>query len=62
MKTKDAATHVLKRWYNDIADLCAKHKFVVIMLDNAGEYRSGGILQFLDSKGIRSHFSTTKEQ
>ena len=32
------------------------------MRDNAGEYGSKEIMQFLDSKGIRSHFSTPKEQ
>ena len=32
------------------------------MRDNACEYKSDEIMQFLDSKGIRSHFSTPKEQ
>ena len=31
---------VVKRWYGDIADLWAKHKLVVLMRDNAGEYKS----------------------
>ena len=62
MKTKDDALNVVKRWCCDIADLRAKHKLVVLMLDNAGEYISQEIMQFLDSKGIRSHFSTPKEQ
>ena len=51
MKTKDDVLKVVKRWYGDIADLRAKHKLVVLMQDNAGEYKSGEILQFLDSKG-----------
>ena len=56
MKTKDDGLHVVKRWLGDIADLRAKHKLVVSMRDNAGDYKSGEIMQFLDSKGIRSHF------
>ena len=32
------------------------------MRDNVGEDKSEEIMQFLDSKGIRSHFSTPKEQ
>ena len=32
------------------------------MLDNAFEYKSEEMMQFLESKGIRSHFSTPKEQ
>ncbi len=37
---------------------------VVSMRDNheAGEYKSEDIVQFLDSKGVRSHFSTLKKQ
>ena len=62
LDTKDNALHVVKRWFSYIADLLAKHKLVVLMLDNAGEYISEEIMQFLDSNGIRSHFSTPKEQ
>ncbi len=32
------------------------------MLDNASEYKSEEMMQFLESKGNRSHFSTPKEQ
>ena len=32
------------------------------MRDNASEYKSEEMMQFLESKGIRSHFSTPKEQ
>ena len=62
MKTKDDVLNVVKRWYCDIADLRVKHKLVVLMRDNAGEYKPEETMQFLDSKGIRSHFSTPKEQ
>jgi hypothetical protein len=61
LKTKGEALNVVKRWYADIADLRAKHKLVVLMRDNAGEYKSEEIMKFLDSKGVRSHFSTPKE-
>ena len=62
MKTKDNALYVVKRWFSIIADLLAKHKLVLLMRDNACEYKSEEIMQFLDSKGIRSHFNTPKEQ
>ena len=61
MTMKDDALHVVKRWFGDIADLRAKHKLILLMRDNAGEYKSVEIMQFLDPKGIRSHFSTPKE-
>ena len=32
------------------------------MRDNASEYKSEEMMQFLESKGIHSHFSTPKEQ
>ena len=32
------------------------------MRDNASEYKSEDMVQFLESRGIRSHFSTPKEQ
>ena len=32
------------------------------MRDNASEYKSEEMMQFLESKGVRSHFSTPKEQ
>jgi len=55
LKTKDEALNVVKKWYANITDLRAKHKLIVLMRDNVGE-------QFLDSKGVQSHFSTPKEQ
>ena len=55
--TKDEALHVVKRWFGDIADLRAKHKLVVLTRDNAGEYKFEEIMQYLNSKGIKSHFS-----
>ncbi len=61
-KTKDEPLNVVTRWYADIAYLRAKRKLVVLMLDNAGEYISEEIMQFLDSKGVQSHSSTPKEQ
>ena len=45
-----------------MADLRTKYKLVVLMRDNASEYKSEEIMHFLESKGIRSHFSTPKQQ
>ena len=50
MKTKDDELKVVQRWYGDIADLRAKHKLVVLMRDNAGEYKSEEIMQFFIQK------------
>ncbi len=46
------ALNVVKRWHSYIADLRAEHKSVVLLRDNASEYRSEKIMQFLDSKGV----------
>ncbi len=35
-KTKAETIKVVKQWYSYIAYLCARHKLVVVMLDNAG--------------------------
>ena len=61
MKTKDDAIKALRTWYADTADLRTKHKVVVLMRDNASEYKSEEMMSFLESKGIRSHFSTPKD-
>ena len=60
MKT-NGAIKVLRKWYSDITDLRTKHKLVVLMRGNASEYKSEEMMQFLESKGIRSHFSTPTE-
>ena len=60
MKTEDDALKVLKTWYSDIADLRTKHKLLVLMRDNASEYKSGEMMQFLDSKENKIHFSTPR--
>ena len=60
MKMKDDAIKVLRKRYSDIIDLRTRHKLVVLMRDNTSEYKSEEMMQFLESKGIRSHFSTPK--
>ena len=61
LKTRDDAIKALRKWYSDIADLRTKHKLVVLMRDNASEYKSEEVMQFLEETGIHSHFSTPKE-
>ncbi len=61
MKSKDDAIKALRTWYRDIADLRTKHTLVVLMPDNASEYKSEEMMQFLESRGIRCHFGTPKE-
>jgi hypothetical protein len=62
LKSKNGVIKALREWYSDIADLRTKHKLVVLMLDHASEYKSEEMMQFLESRGISSHFSTLKEQ
>ncbi len=64
MKTKDQMINVVKRWYSDIADLRTKHRLVVVVHNNhdASENKSQEVKEFLESKGIRNHFSTAREQ
>ncbi len=52
LKMKGEALNVVKRSYVNIADLRAKHKLVVLMRDNASEYKSEEIIHFLYSKGV----------
>ena len=60
-QAKDDAPKARRKWYSDIVDLRPKHKLVVFMQDNASEYKSEVMMQFQESKGIRSHFSTPKK-
>ena len=61
MKTKDDAIKAFRTWYADTADLRIKHKVGVLMRYNASEYKSEEMMQSLESRGVRSHFSTPKE-
>jgi hypothetical protein len=62
LKTKDDILKAIKKWYSNIAELCEMHKLLVVMQDNAGENRSREVIEFFESKGIRSYFSTSYEQ
>jgi hypothetical protein len=62
MKTKDQMINVVMRWYSDIDNLRAKHRLVVVVRDNASENKSQEVKEFFESKGIRNHFSTPREQ
>ena len=62
LESKDDAIKALRKWYSDMTDLRTKHKLVVMMRDNASEYKSEEMMRFLESwRRIRSHFSTQKE-
>ncbi len=52
IKTKDETIKVVKQWYSDIAYLRARHKLVVVMRDNTGEYKSQEIQEFFESVGV----------
>ena len=64
MKLKSDMLKVVKKWFSDIADLRQKHKLVIVMRDNAGEYKSQEpeIIDFFESVGVKNYFSTAHEQ
>jgi hypothetical protein len=47
--------------YDYYYDIRRKHDLVVVMRDNAGENKLHEIMEFLESKGIRNHFSVSYE-
>ncbi len=62
LKTKDDILKAIRKWYSDIAELRDMRNLLVVMRDNAGENRSREIIEFFESRGIRSYFSTPYEQ
>ncbi len=58
LKTKDDILKAVKKWYSDIAELRETHTLLVVMKDNAGENKSKEIVNFLESHGIKNHYST----
>ncbi len=61
MKTDDDALKVVRRRYSDVADIRTKHKLEVLRRGRPSKYKSEEMMQFLESKGIWSHFSTPKQ-
>ncbi len=51
IKLKSDMLKVVKKWFCDIANLRQKHKLVIAMRDNAGEYKSQEIIDFFESVG-----------
>jgi hypothetical protein len=62
MKSKDAMLKVTKKWSADIADVCQKYQLVMFMRDYAGENKSQGIINFIESIGATNKFSTLYQQ
>ena len=56
LKSKDDEIKALGKWYSDITDLRTKHKLVVLtrMQDNASEYKSEEMMQFLEEFAVIS--------
>jgi hypothetical protein len=52
LKTNDDILKAVKKWYSDIAELSKTHTLLVVMRNNAGENKSKGIVDFLESHGI----------
>jgi transposase InsO family protein len=62
LKTKDDILKAIKKWHSDIAELRETHTVIMVMRDNAGENKSKEIVDFLESPGIESRYSTPYEQ
>ena len=61
LKTKDDVLKAIRKWYSNIAEIREMHNLLVVMRDNAAENRSREIIEFFESRGIRSYFSTPYE-
>ena len=48
MKLKSEMLKVVKKWYSNIPVPRQKHKLLVVMRDNAGEYKSQEIVDFFE--------------
>ncbi len=56
-KTEDNILKATKKWYtgySDIAELREMHNLLVLVLDNAVKHRSLEIIEFFETRGIRS--------
>jgi hypothetical protein len=61
LKSKVDVLKAIKKWYSDIAEL-REYKVIMVMRDNPGENMSKEIIDFLESLGIQSRYSTPFEQ
>jgi hypothetical protein len=48
LKTKDDANTMIRRWASDISDITEQHPIQMIIRDNAGEFRSEYINEFVE--------------
>jgi hypothetical protein len=62
LKTKDDLLKAVKKWYSEIAELRELHNACVVIRGNAGENKSREVIEFFESKRIKSYFSTPYEQ
>ena len=54
LKTKDDLLKAVQKWYSDIAELRELHNVCVVIRDNAGENKSSEVIEFFESKGIKT--------
>ena len=62
LKTKDEANAMIRKWVSDISDISEQHPIKMIIRDNAGEFRSKDINEFVESIGAKNYFSIAYEQ
>jgi hypothetical protein len=55
---------MIRKWVSDISDIREQHPIMIIIGDNAGEFRRKDINEFVDSIGARmkNNFSVAYEQ
>ncbi len=62
LKTKDDLLKAVQKWLGAIDELRELYNVCVVIRDNAGENKSSEVIEFFESKGIKSYFSTLYEQ
>jgi hypothetical protein len=55
LKTKEDLLKAVQKWYSDIAQLRELHNVCVVI--HAGENKSHEVIEFFESKSIKSYFS-----
>jgi hypothetical protein len=62
LKFKNNANAMIQRWVSDISNISEQHPIKMIIRDNAGEFRSKDIYEFVESIGPKNYFSIAYEQ
>jgi hypothetical protein len=62
LKTKDNANTMIQKWVCNISDISEHRQIKMIFQDNAGQFKSKDITEFVKSIGAKNYFSVAYEQ